>query len=116
MAQQGNQEQYNEQEKEDLSDTGGSNSDSGKSENGGQQSHNEEDKSPAQHVQSSWLTFYPRTSRAKSNGGSFAAGPVRAPYSGRRISRCGIDAGDSGNERRRPIQRYVYKIYRSTIL
>jgi hypothetical protein len=55
VAQQGNQEQYNEQEKENLCNTGGGDGDSREAENGGQQSHNEEDKSPAQHVQSSCL-------------------------------------------------------------
>jgi hypothetical protein len=83
VAQQRYEEQHNEQKEENLGHTGGGYGDSGEAENGGQQSHNEEDESPAQHVQSSWLK----------QRREFAGASIGAPYSGRRISRRGFVAG-----------------------
>jgi hypothetical protein len=55
VAEQSNQKQDHEEEEENLGDTGSGNGDPSEAENGRQQSHDEKDKRPAQHVHPSFV-------------------------------------------------------------
>src|SRR6478672_6261435 len=87
VTEQSKQKQSHEEEEENLGDTGSGNGDSSEAENGRQQSHDEKDKRPAQHVHSSLLSVNQNDAcksrgtsgtKSKSTGQKFCRGAHRS--------------------------------------